>query len=107
MATIYIDNNNVIELQALTKSVTGALDGSATVTVTVKDKAGTSVTGQTWPAAMAVVAGSPTTGTYRATLDADLALTANREYVAHITATGSGGEIGKWEFPLVAAKRTE
>jgi hypothetical protein len=100
--TIYIDNHNVLELQALTKSTTGAADVTATVTVTVKDKAGANVTGQTWPATMAHVSA----GTYRVTLDSDLSLTPNREYVAHITATGTGGEIGHWELELKAMARS-
>ena len=99
---IYIDNHNVLELQALTKSTTNTADTTATVTVTVKDGSGTNVTGQTWPATMSHVSA----GTYRVTLDADLSLTPNRGYVAHITATGTGGEIGHWELQLTAATRS-
>lgn len=103
---VYLLNNNVIELQGLTNSATSAVDVAATVTVTIKDKSGTAVTGQVWPAAMSLVSESPTTGKYRATLDSDLNLLAKREYVAVIEATGSGGEIGYWEYPMKAQVRS-
>jgi len=102
---IYIDNNNVVELQGLTNDATDVVDTAATVTVTLKDSAGAEVSGQVWPAAMSLVSESPSTGRYRATLDADLALTSNRRYTAEIDATGSGGEIGHWEICVTAMKR--
>lgn len=100
---VYLLNNNVIELQALTNSATDVVDVAATVTVTLKDKAGTAVTGQVWPAVMSHVSA----GLYRATLDADLDLSANRDYVAWIDATGTGGEVGHWEYPVTAMVRRE
>jgi len=103
---VYLLNNNVIELQGLTNSATSAVVVAATVTVTIKDRSGTAVTGQVWPAVMSIVAESPLTGTYRATLDSDLALVASRSYIAVIDATGSGGQIGHWEYPLKAQVRT-
>ena len=103
MSIIYIDNNNLLTLTALTNCATDAVDTGATVTVTVKDSAGTNVTGQTWPATMAHVSA----GTYRATLDADLILLDGRAYTACISATGSTGALGYWEFPLTAKTRSE
>ena len=102
MSTIYIGNNNLLTLVALTNCSTGAIDTAATVNVTLKDKSGVSVAGQVWPAAMSHTTG----GTYKATLDHDLVLLPNREYVAFIEATGSGGAIGHWELPLIAMTRT-
>jgi hypothetical protein len=99
MSIIYIDNNNLLTLTALTNCATGAVDTAATVTVTLKDRAGTNVTGQTTMAHVSA-------GTYRVTLDSDLSLTPNREYVAHINATGTGGEIGHWELELKAMARS-
>jgi len=98
---LYIDNNNVIELQDLTNSVTEVVDTGATVETTIKDSSGTAVTGQTWPAVMAHDA----TGTYRATLEADIALIPNRQYTAIVDAVGSGGEIGHWEIPVKSMVR--
>ena len=103
---LYIDNNNVIELQNLTNDATGVVDAAATVTVTIQDTSGTEVAGQVWPATLSLVSESPTTGKYRATLDYDLLLSANRKYVAVVDATGSGGEVGHWEVPVVARVRT-
>ena len=103
MPIIYVGNNNLLTLSGVTNCATGVIDTSAAVTVTLKDKAGANVTGQTWPATMAHTTG----GTYRATLDADLALTANREYTAFIEATGSNGAVGHWELALIAATRVE
>jgi hypothetical protein len=103
---LYIDNNNVIELQSLTNDATGVVDTGATVTVTIQDTSGDSVAGQVWPATLSLVSESPLTGKYRATLDYDLVLLANRKYRAVVTAVGSGGEVGKWEVPAVARVRT-
>jgi len=98
---IYIGNSTVLELQALTNAATDLVDTGATVTITLYDSAGVAVTGQAWPAPMSHVSA----GTYRATLDHDLALVENRQYVAHIDAT-SGGIVGHWELPVRAKVRT-
>ena len=99
--SLYVGNSNVIELQGLQNSVTGLADTGATVQVTVKDRDGVVVTGQSWPAFMAHVSA----GTYRATLESDIAITAGVKYLAVIDATGSGGEIGHWEADVVAQTR--
>lgn len=99
---IYLDNNNVIELQTLTNGITGVADTGATVTVTINDSTGTAVTGDTWPKAMSHNTG----GTYQATLSANLVLTNNRKYTAVVDAVGSGGEVGHWELCLTARVRT-
>jgi hypothetical protein len=98
---LYLDNSNVIELRSLTNSVTGVVDTGATVTVTIKDAAGTNVTGQTWPAAMS----HASAGTYRATLDAAMSIEAGRRYVVIVNATGSGGEVGEWNCKVIAVDR--
>ena len=98
---LYLDNSNVIELRSLTNSVTGVVDTGATVTVTIKDAAGTNVTGQTWPAAMS----HDTDGTYRATLDPGMSIDYKHTYTAIVTAVGSGGETGVWKCPVIAEIR--
>lgn len=100
--TIYIDNHNVIELSGLKNSATNVIDTGATVEVTLKDENGNNVAGQTWPATMAHDSG----GLYRATLDEDLDLTPLASYVAHVDATGSGGQVGHWEKAVTARTRT-
>lgn len=103
MQIIYLLNNNCVELRALTNSATNIVDTGATVEVTIRDSAGVAVTGQTWPAAMSHVSA----GTYRATLEEDIAILANRPYRAFVDATGSSGEKGHWELPLRAMVRTD
>jgi len=98
---IYIDNSNVVELTELTNSTTGVAITNATVTVSLYDSAGAVVTGQTFPATMSHVSA----GTYRATLEDDIALIENRQYLAHIDAS-SGGIVGHWELPVRAKVRT-
>ncbi len=97
--SLFVGENNVVEWQTLTNSVTGTPDTGATLTVVVKDTAGNEVAGETWPKAMAHDAG----GTYRATLNAALAIQVGRTYVAEITATGSGGEKGFRRLTATAA----
>ena len=98
---LYVGNSNVVELQALTNSVTDVVDTGATVTCTIYDSSGTEVTGQSWPAAMAHDAA----GTYRATLDDDIAIIADRAYTVHVDATGTGAEVGHWEVTITAQTR--
>ncbi len=101
LLTLWIDNNNVIELQDLTNSVTEVVDTGATVTVTLQDSSGVEVAGQSWPAAMA----HDTGGTYRVTLDDDLTLIEGRTYKAIVHAVGTGSEIGHWVCDVLARKR--
>ena len=98
---LYIDNSNVIELRALTNSVTGVVDTGATVTVTILDASGAEVAGQVWPAAMSHDSG----GTYRATLESDLVFVNAGRYVAKVNAVGSGAEIGEWNCRVIAVDR--
>lgn len=98
---ILIDNSNDLQLKTLTNRNTGAAITDATVVVTLKDDAGTTVTGgNTFPATLA----HDTGGTYSVTLQSTLALTEGDVYWAEITAT-SGTLIGNWRIPLRAIKR--
>ena len=98
---LYVGNSNVIELQELTNSVTDVVDEAVTVTVTLYDTTGTEVTGQIWPATMTHATG----GTYRVTLDNDAAITAGKRYTAKVDASGTGGQVGHWEYCTVAQTR--
>ena len=106
--TLWVDNNNVIELgntenggTALTNSVTGAIDTGASVTVTLKDSSGVDVLGMVWPAPMTHDSG----GLYRATLDESLEIIRGATYTACIDAVGSSDEVGHWECSAVAKTR--
>jgi len=99
--TIFIDNNNTIELVGLTNSATDVVDTAATVTVTLKDSLDVDVVGQAWPATMTHIAA----GLYRTTLDADLTLVHNANYTAYVEVVGTGSEVGHWELALRAKTR--
>lgn len=101
LLTIYPGNHMVLELQSLTEVISGVAQTTATVSVTLKDRSGQAVAGQSWPAAMAHVSG----GTYRATLDADLAVTSGTHYVAVVDAVTATGVTGHWDAEVIAQTR--
>lgn len=103
MDVLYLSNTNVIEINELYDTSAESYLNSATVTVTLEDKAGTEVTGETWPKTMSYVSAS--NGKYRATLASGIGITAGKQYIAKITATESGNT-GYWEVPLVAHVRS-
>ena len=103
---LYLLSSNVIELASLTNTVTGVIDNGATVTVTIKDPSGQSVSGETWPRTMSLASESPLTGTYRATLSHALGIEASKRYKACISIIGSGGERDYREVPLMARIRS-
>lgn len=103
-ATAFIANSLVLDLIGLRSHVEETFINNATVTVTVKDKAGTDVLGATWPLSMAYVAASD--GDYRAILPSTLEMLKNKIYTAFIDADGGGERIGHWEFAVTAVIRT-
>jgi hypothetical protein len=100
---IFVGNTTVIELQDLTNTTTAEAVTNATVTVTLETPQGEDVTGQAWPLTLSHVAD----GTYRATIESDVAIVANRRYKATIDATVSGVGAGHWEPIITAMTRTE
>lgn len=103
IATIYLGNDNVLEVTDLTNEVTGDMISSATVTVTLTDESGVTVVGDTFPKTMEYVAGS--NGVYRTTLIDTLTLARNARYIAKISANGGGGLMGYWEKDLICKVR--
>jgi len=103
MALLYITNDNVIELDGLQNTVTEAYINDATVTVTITDKDGTEVVGETWPLAMPYVRGSD--GTYRANLADTLTLTNGARYAATVTADAGANGLATWVEDLIARVR--
>jgi hypothetical protein len=97
-------NDNLLEVFGLKDEAAGTFLNSATVTVTVTDLKSVQVTGETWPLAMAFVAGS--NGDYRATLKDTLGFTAGQEYVADIIADGGTGLKARWKFRFKVRTRT-
>lgn len=103
METIFIQNDNILELQGLKNAVTDADMDSATVTVTVTNKStGAEVAGETWPLTMTAIGSG---GVYRATLIDILSLVDRMDYIATIEADGGAGLKGKWEFDFSARIR--
>lgn len=99
--TLYLDNSNVVELVGLKNSVTGAADVGASVSLVLLDANGEEVAGETWPVSLSHGEG----GTYRATLSPDVEVKDSHIYTARISATGSGGEVGRWNCIVTAAVR--
>jgi hypothetical protein len=95
-ATLYVGNNTVLQLgttdDPLKNSVTGTTDTGATVTATIYEMDDTEVTGETWP----VVLSHAGSGIYRKTVSQSLNLVEHTSYKVIISATGTGGEVGKW-----------
>lgn len=101
---LYIENDNVLELVGLQDSVTDAYVNSASVSVTLIDQAGTTVSGETWPLSLSYVAAS--NGTYRATLRDTLVLSSQRQVTAKIVADDGVDRKATWEIPLTVKRRT-
>lgn len=95
---LFIGSHNVIEIPELTNSITGLADTGATVSVTLLDSDGAEVDGETWPKSMLHVSA----GLYRATLSSALEVVAGESYTASLSLEGSGGEVGIWQYSLIA-----
>jgi hypothetical protein len=94
--TAFVANTNLLELIGLKSAIEDAFINNATVSVTVKDAAGTNVAGVTWPVALAYVADS--SGDYRAVIPHGAALVSGRQYTAEISADAGADRIGFWRF---------
>ena len=101
--TLYLSNDNVLELTGLINTVTNTYLNSATVTVTLVDNADVEVSGETWPLTMTYVAASD--GKYRATLTDSLSIIGGTRYTAKIAADSGAGLKGYWECRVVAEIR--
>ena len=94
-------NSQLIELIGLVNSKTGLPVTTAIVSVTLKDKNGVNVPGETWPLNMPHVAD----GTYDAVFSSTLGVILKEVYTAEVSADGGGGLIGFWKLPLVVRER--
>jgi hypothetical protein len=103
--TVFVANSNVLELQGLKSAIENVFVNDATVTVTLKDSSGASVSGQSWPTTMAYVAAS--SGNYRAIMKDTLALIAGASYTAFIEVNAGADRIGHWEFKIKPSVRKE
>lgn len=104
--TVFVDNDNYIELNGLKDAISGAFLNAAAVTVHIRDTAGIDLAGPSgfsWPETMSYVSG--TDGIYRVTLDKSLNWIAGIRYKATITSDESGSD-GQWEIDLLAEVRS-
>lgn len=99
---IYINNDNRVVLTGLKNESSGNFENSATVTMTLYDSSGNTVSGQSWPASLSYIAAS--NGNYEGTLDDGLSLTEGADYEVRVTATASGAT-GEWRKELEASFR--
>jgi hypothetical protein len=102
--TVFVGNTNVLELLGLKSAIEDAFVNDADVTVTVKDKAGEEVAGQTWPTTMDYLAASD--GNYRAIVKDTIQFVHDKEYRAFIEVDAGADRIGHWEFKFTPTVRT-
>lgn len=100
MQQVILDSNNVVEIRGLYNSVDQAYVNDATLSCTIKDAAGTEVSGEIWPKSMPYVAAS--NGLYRATLADTLGVNAGEWYHLEVVATTPTSQKRKWVVPLKA-----
>jgi len=99
---LYVGNDQLVELRNLVNEATGEPINSATVTCTLTEAGGGSVTGVTWPVTLAYVADSD--GVYRGTLPYNLSLAAGTKYLLRLDVNASGAR-GRWDVPCVCRLR--
>lgn len=92
---LVLNSDNIIEIPALTNGQTGEAVNNATVQLTLQDKSGDNIAGQTWPLAMNYVADS--NGTYRAIATYTLTLTHRQKVKAKVIADAGVGAHREWE----------
>lgn len=106
MSNVYIlfDNSDmVLELDGVRNETSGTFLNAAVATVTLKDSAGVSVTGQTWPLTLSYVPLSD--GVYRAGLSNALAITPGSRYVALINVDAGAGLRAEWQADCICSVR--
>lgn len=101
--TIYIGSDNVILIDGLKNSRTGAFVNDAVVGVTLKDHNGTELTGDTWPSVGSYQTGSD--GDYQIPIAAAVSVSVGQVVEAVVTAV-SGGLTLTWNLRLKANLRT-
>jgi hypothetical protein len=102
MKTLYIDNDTTVTLKNLKNSALDTYINDGTVTMTLKDSSGTTVSGMTFPLTMSYVASS--NGDYLTTLQGALSLSEDTQYAGEITVV-SGSLDAKWTIDFIAKKR--
>lgn len=100
---LYVDNDNLVEIDGLKDKTDDTYINDATITATLTDADGTTVTGQTFPASFSYV--SESNGKYQLTLEDGLSLTAGAKYTLAISISATGDLIGEVERHYIARLR--
>ena len=103
MNVLLIANDQVIDVIGLQDAVTGQYLNEKTVVVTITDKNGNQVAGQSWPTTLEYVPAS--NGDYRGNLSNDMVLVRTRQYFVTIDADAGGGLVANWRWPVDAQYR--
>lgn len=100
---IYDANDMLLSVTGLRNAATAAYLNSATVTATLVDALGVTVTGQSFPLTLAYVASS--NGNYRGTLEDTLNTIVGDILTAQVTADAGPALRGYWEVPCQVQTR--
>lgn len=105
MDAVYLSADNLLKVSGLIDQASGGTyQNAATVTATVKNRAGHAVTGQTWPLTLTYVPASD--GQYEGVLEDAMVLKEGTEYFCEVTADAGAGKRAFWRLPLVAQYAT-
>jgi hypothetical protein len=99
---LLIGNDHTVTVTGLHDAITGDYINTATVTVTITDKRGNVVTGQSMPLTLAYIADS--NGNYQGNLEDGLNLTEDR-YLVEVQAVGDGDLVALWHQWITACYR--
>lgn len=100
---LYVGNDHLLTLEGVQDAVSGDYLNAATVTATLKTRAGVEVEGDNWPITLDYVADSD--GNYQGVIEDGVEITAGKTYIVEITVDAGGDLIGFWRFPVVATWR--
>ena len=101
---VWIDNSNLVELNGLKDKSADAYMNTASVRLTLFEPGGvTEVASATWPLALTYVTSS--NGIYRGSITNLANFVEGHIYRAVVTASVSGGLVGKWNVPTKAITR--
>jgi hypothetical protein len=103
---LLIGNDQTIEVQSggLTDAVTGDPINDATVTATIRDRAGNAVGGVTWPITLDYIAASD--GQYRGNIPAAAEFAASKRYQVTVDAVSPTHGTARWTQWVPALYRT-
>lgn len=103
MNVLLIANDQTVDVIGLQDRVTGSYLNEKLVEVTIFDKTGTEVSGQTWPTVLEYVPASD--GDYRGNLSDEMVLLRGKQYFVNIDVDAGGGLKANWRWAVDAQYR--